>query len=156
MKAWIAFVITLTIAAQSLAADLAGMVVRVQDGDSLILLTPTYDQVKIRLSEIDAPEKKQPYGQKSKEALTALVAGKQITAQEQTTDRYGRVVAHVYVDGVWVNAELVRNGAAWVYRKYSKMPELLDLEEAAREAKRGLWALPESEKIKPWDWRKSN
>jgi endonuclease YncB( thermonuclease family) len=68
-------------------------------------------------------------------------------------DRYGRLIANLYVDGKWVNAEMVRSGSAWVFRKYAKTPELFKLEAEARADKRGLWALPESERIPPWQWR---
>ena len=63
-------------------------------------------------------------------------------------------VGRVYVGGVDVNAEMVKQGAAWVYRKYAKDPSLYRLEEQAKTAKRGLWGLPEAERCPPWDWRK--
>ena len=69
------------------------------------------------------------------------------------TDRYGRTVGRVYADAMDVNAEMVRQGAAWVYRKYSNDPSLLLLEQEARSARRGLWALPETERLPPWEWR---
>ena len=69
------------------------------------------------------------------------------------TDRYGRTVGRVRVDGRDVNAEMVRLGAVRVYRQYSRDPQMLVLEDAARAARRGLWALPEVERIPPWEWR---
>ena len=71
-----------------------------------------------------------------------------------TTDRYGRTVAHILVDGLNVNCEMVRMGNAWVYRKYLKEHSLLDLETEAMDAKRGLWGLPEFQRVPPWEWRK--
>ena len=67
---------------------------------------------------------------------------------------YGRTVGRVYVGGVDVNAEMVKQGAAWVYRKYAQDQALFRLEEQAKAAKRGLWGLPETERGPPWDWRK--
>ena len=113
-------------------------------------------QYRVRLAEIDAPEKKQPFGSKAKAALSELVAGQMITVEQVDKDRYGRLVANLYADGKWVNAEMVRSGDAWVYRQYAKTPELFQLEEEAREGKRGLWALPEQERTPPWEWRKAH
>ena len=70
-------------------------------------------------------------------------------------DRYGRVVGRVFVDGLDVNAEMVRNGHAWVYRQYAKDESLFALEDEARAAKRGLWALSEADNMPPWDWRRA-
>ena len=73
----------------------------------------------------------------------------------QDTDRYGRTVGRVYVGNLDVNAEMIGRGAAWVYRDYAKDPSLYRLESEAKAAKRGLWALPETERCAPWDWRKN-
>ena len=70
------------------------------------------------------------------------------------TDRYGRTVGRVFVGQTDVNAALVRQGAAWVYRQYAHDPALLVLEQAARDDRRGLWALPEAERVPPWEWRR--
>lgn len=137
-----------------LAENLSGKVVKIIDGDTVILLVSGNRQVKIRLAEIDTPESHQPYGQKAKQALAGLVFSRTITADVQTTDRYGRSVARVYAGTLDVNAELVRSGFAWVYRKYAKDRSLYELEAQAREDKKGLWALPESERTPPWEWRK--
>ena len=72
----------------------------------------------------------------------------------QDTDRYGRTVGRVFVGATDVNAEMIRQGAAWVYRQYLKDQSLLALEQQAKAAKRGLWGLPETERCPPWDWRK--
>jgi endonuclease YncB( thermonuclease family) len=70
----------------------------------------------------------------------------------EDTDRYGRTVGRVYV-GTLDSAEMVRQGAAWVFRHYNRDPTLPLLEQTAREARRGLWALPEVERMPPWEWR---
>ncbi|HUQ94170.1 MAG TPA: thermonuclease family protein [Bryobacteraceae bacterium] len=133
--------------------EVTGRIVAVHDGDTVTLLTADKRQLRIRLSEIDAPEKRQPYGTKSKQELSALCFGKTAVAAYVDTDRYGRMVARLHVDGIDINAEMVRRGAAWVYRKYAKDPTFPALEAAARDAKRGLWSLPESDRIPPWEWR---
>ncbi|MCB1882060.1 MAG: thermonuclease family protein, partial [Gammaproteobacteria bacterium] len=71
-----------------------------------------------------------------------------------STDRYQRLVGRVFLDGRNINAEMVADGAAWVYRKYSDDPELLELERQAREQGRGLWALQEDQRVAPWEWRR--
>ena len=136
------------------AETLAGKVVGVHDGDTFTLLDASKRQIKIRLAEIDAPESRQPYGSRSKQELSGLAFGRPATVQVQDIDRYGRTVGRITVDGVDVNAEMVRRGAAWVYRKYAKDQSLFAIEKQARAAKAGLWALPEADKMPPWEWRK--
>jgi len=130
-----------------------GRVVGITDGDTLTLLVEGKQQVKVRLAEIDTPESRQPYGKRAKQELSALAFNKIARVQVQDTDRYKRTVGRVFVDGLDVNAEMVRRGAAWVYRKYVLDARLFKLEEEARREKRGLWKLPESERVPPWEWR---
>ena len=113
----------------------------------------TVPRTKVRLAEIDTPESGQPYVSRAKQALSDLAYGKSVRVVIQDTDRYGRTVGRVYAGAIDVNAELVRQGAAWVYRKYNRDPSLLRLEQEAREARRGLWALPDAERTPPWEWR---
>lgn len=130
-----------------------GKVVGVADGDTITVMH-NRQPVKIRLSGIDCPEKKQPFGQKAKQATSKLVFGKTVTIKVATIDRYGRTVAEVFVDGRSVNYQLVRGGWAWWYRQYaSKATALGRLEQQARQNKRGLWAGPSPEP--PWAWRKA-
>jgi endonuclease YncB( thermonuclease family) len=142
-----------------LAAELTGKVVGISDGDTLTLLVPegaSFKQVKVRLGEIDTPESRQPYGERAKQILSDLAFGKQARVVVQDTDRYGRTVGRVYVGSVDVNAEMIRQGAAWAYRQYLKDQSLLTLEQQAKAAQRGLWGLPETERCPPWDWRKGS
>ena len=141
--------------APAFAVELTGKVIAIADGDTLTVLSADQQQIKIRLAEIDTPESGQPYGSRARQALAALAFGKQVRIVETDRDRYGRTVGRVYVGGMDVNAELVRQGAAWVYRQYAKDPALFALEDEARAAKRGLWALPEAQQIPPWEWRKA-
>jgi endonuclease YncB( thermonuclease family) len=77
-----------------------------------------------------------------------------LTVQPVTTDRYGRTVAHILVSGLNVSREMVRTGNAWVYRQYLKDESLLEVEADAKRANRGLWGLPEFQRVPPWEWRK--
>jgi len=132
-------------------AGWTGEVVGVADGDTLTVLrdrTP----VKIRLAEIDCPERGQPFGQRAKQHAADLAFGKRVRVAEQSRDRYGRTVAEVFLeDGRSLNRELVQVGLAWQYRRYSTSPSLAALEGSAREARRGLWGDPQP--VPPWEWR---
>lgn len=132
--------------------SLHGQATRIVDGDTFVLDTGS-QALKIRLSEIDTPERNQPYGLQAKNALSTLIDGKAVQVREAGRDKYRRTLGRVFVEGRDVNAALVEQGAAWVYRQYSHDQRLLRLEEQARTARRGLWGLPDP--IAPWDWRKS-
>ena len=152
-----ALALLLLLAAQSaLAAEIAGRVVGIADGDTLTVLDGDRRQVRVRLAEIDTPESGQPYGDRARQALSDLAFGKAVRIVVVDTDRYGRTVGRVHEGAVDVNAEMVRRGAAWVFRRYSRDPALLRLEDEARSARRGLWALPEAERAPPWEWRAAN
>jgi micrococcal nuclease len=132
------------------ADSLTGKVVKVTDGDTITVLVEQR-QVKVRLSEIDAPEIKQDFGRKSKNALAGLVFGKEVRVIAHGNDRYGRTIGDVFVGQTNVNEKLVEEGWAWNFLKYSKSQRLADLEKGARDAKRGLWA--GTTPIAPWDYR---
>lgn len=134
-------------------ADFIGNVVGVADGDTITVLDAQKVQHKVRLAEIDAPEKKQPFGNKSKQALSTLVYNKQVLVVDQGKDRYKRTIGRVYQGDVDVCAEQVKQGMAWVYRKYSKDKTLLPLEDEAKSQRLGLWA--DSNPTPPWEWRHS-
>jgi endonuclease YncB( thermonuclease family) len=131
---------------------LALVVVGTSDGDTLTVQDGNVSTV-LRLAEIDAPERTQPYSQVSRRNLEALC--RQAKAVEVTpvdTDRYGRTVAHVRCDGVHVNWRQVEDGLAWCFTKYLKQPDVcLPLEKAAQEFKKGLWR--ESNPEAPWEFR---
>ena len=155
----LAFVIAVICPLMVSAAEYSGRIVGISDGDTLTLLVPdgaSFKQVKVRLAEIDTPESKQPYGERARQALSDVAFGKQARVVVQDTDRYGRTVGRVYVGGVDVNAEMVKQGAAWAYRQYLKDQSLLRLEAEAKAAKQGLWGLPEAQRCPPWDWRKGS
>ncbi len=127
--------------------------IAVADGDTLTLQTADQPKLKIRLTEIDVPEIRQSYGLDAKQILTGLSLNQSATVKAHGLDKYGRTLGRVYVNNVDVNAALVEQGAAWVYVQYASDARLFTLEQQARAAQRGLWALPEAQRIPPWDWR---
>lgn len=132
------------------AAEFTGSVIRVLDGDTIEVLQGQ-NPVRVRLANIDAPEKKQPFGRWSAEQLKTLVAGKQVTVTYTQKDRYGRVLGLVETTYSNVNRSQVISGAAWVYDQYNTDGLLPALQEEARTQKRGLWA--DSAPVAPWEWR---
>ncbi len=132
-----------------------GKVVGVSDGDTIKVLHDG-KQVKIRLYGVDTPEKAQAWGQKAKKFTASFVAGRIVDIEPVATDRYGRTVALVYVDGRLLQTELVSSGSAWVYRNYCKRQplcgNLIALEAQARESRIGLWSDPHAQP--PWEWRR--
>ncbi|EFC3610315.1 thermonuclease family protein, partial [Escherichia coli] len=136
---------------QVFSADIHGRVVRVLDGDTIDVMLSQHP-VRVRLVNIDAPEKKQDYGRWSEKIMKSLVAGKTVTVTYFQRDRYGRILGQVYApDGMNVNQFMVRAGAAWVYEQYNTDPVLPVLQGEARQQKRGLWA--DSAPVPPWVWR---
>ena len=113
-------VLLLTLFPASQAATITGKVVAVADGDTITVLDANKVQHKIRLGGIDAPEKAQPYGQTSKQSLSDLVYGKTVMVDTDKTDRYGREVGKVLVDGVDANLEQLKRGMAWHYKAYQR------------------------------------
>lgn len=132
------------------AADIEGRVVGIADGDTLTVLHQR-EQTKVRLAEIDAPEKAQPFGQRSRQSLADLCAHQPVRVQGKGRDRYGRTIGRVWCAGVDANAEQVRRGMAWVYDRYATDQALYTLQTDARSAHRGLWV--DAYPIPPWEWR---
>ena len=141
------------------AGTIEGRVVGVADGDTITVLVDSHTQHKIRLAGIDAPEKSQPFGQRSKESLSDLVFSKIVTVETGKTDRYGREVGKVLVEGIDANLVQVKRGFAWHYKAYEREQApterraYSDAESAARAAQRGLWK--EAEPVPPWKYRKA-
>lgn len=168
----IAIAALLANAARAAAPDLTdrgeGEVVGIVDGDTIDVLVDAELAMRLgfpkrksplsfrmRLDQVDTPERGQPWGRKAKEALSDLIFGKRVRFEIVDVDRYDRAVAQVYLGEQWVNTWLVEQGHAWAYRKYAEQPALYcSLEDKARQARRGLWSLPVSEREPPWRWRK--
>lgn len=148
-------IITLTfcffLSGSLVAAEIQGKVIRVLDGDTIDVLQDK-KPVRVRLLNIDAPEKKQAYGSWSTNQLKDLVAGQPVTVTYTQKDRYGRVLGRVVTtNGTEANRYKVQSGAAWVYERYNTDNALPALQREAQEQKRGLWA--ESHPVPPWEWR---
>lgn len=133
------------------AGDWTGKVIGITDGDTLAVMQAGR-AVKVRLVEIDAPESRQDFGQRSKQSLSELCFGQVATVREQGKDRYGRVLGRVFCGGADANAEQVRRGMAWWYVRYGKDVALKRIEEQARAARRGLWAADDP--LPPWEFRR--
>ena len=134
------------------AADFTGQVVNVHDGDTLTVLVDR-NQVRVRLTDIDAPELGQAFGKRSKDSLADICAGKSAFVIWKSKDRYHRTLGRVSCANVDANSEQVRRGMAWVYERYApKNSPLYKVESRAREQGLGLWADPWP--VAPWEWRK--
>jgi endonuclease YncB( thermonuclease family) len=132
------------------ASAWTGNVVHVTDGDTVVVWTGGRS-VTVRLAAIDAPEDGQPGGGEAREALSRMVAGCSVTVDERDVDRYGRVIAHIAVDGLDAGEEMLRRGHAWHFTRYSDDARLAGLEQAARAARIGIWGTPDP--TAPWDYR---
>lgn len=138
-----------------IAATALCLVVAIADGDTLTARCGEpgqYQQVKVRLAEIDAPERKQPFGNVSRQHLAKLCFKAWARLTPLKTDRYRRTVARVECEGVDASAHLVRAGLAWAYTEYLTDPQIKRLEESARAARAGLWK--DEAPVAPWAWRK--
>lgn len=133
---------------------IVGKVIAITDGDTFKLLTADSTQIKVRLANIDCPERKQPFSTKAKQFASDAIFNKTVTIQVLKKDRYRRYISNViYDDSLSLCHELVKNGLAWHYVKYSKDTTLQKLEDTARLNKVGLWQDPNS--IAPWQWREN-
>lgn len=147
-------------ASAAASVEWQGTIVGIADGDTLTLLDSAHTSHRIRLDAIDAPERTQPYGQRSRQSLADLAHGRQAHADCAKSDRYGRAVCRVSVEGVDVGLEQVRRGLAWHYTKYAheqsaqSRAEYARAEQVARAARNGLWAMPGA--VPPWDYRRAH
>ena len=130
-----------------------GEVVSIADGDTITILTSGKAQIKVRLAEIDTPERGQPYGTAAKQALADKVFRQQVRVVVDAVDKYGRQVGYVYLGTRNINREMVAEGHAWAYRRYLKDHSLLVIEDQARATGLGLWGLSEARHTPPWRWR---
>lgn len=128
-----------------------GKVIKITDGDTIVVLNEKNEQIKVRLEGIDCPESSQDFGTQAKKATSDLCYGKTVRVEQSGTDRYGRMLAFVYIDDVCINKDLIKQGMAWHYKKYNKDQELAKLEVDAREKKVGLWSM--NNPVAPWDFR---
>jgi endonuclease YncB( thermonuclease family) len=140
------------------AATLQGKVVNVADGDTLTVLDDQKTQHKIRLQGIDAPEKSQPFGQKSKQSLNHLAQSQIVTVEFQKKDKYGRTVGKVLMNGIDICLEQIKLGMAWHYKQYQSEQPIEDretysqAEQSAKSQGLGLWR--DTKPMPPWEFRK--
>ena len=142
------------------AATIQGKVVSIADGDTITVLDANNKQHKIRLQGIDAPEKSQAFGQKSKQFLHQLVNKKQVTVEFEKKDKYGRTVGKVLLNGADICLEQIKLGMAWHYKQYASEQSISDRETYAqaeldsRTQTIGLWK--DKNPTPPWEFRKQN
>ena len=145
----------ITASAQRAGERITAKVVGVHDGDTVTALTPLMEEIKVRLGEIDAPELRQPFGQKSKQMLSDMVFGKEILIVKTDRDKYNRTVGRLYVGELDVNRAMAAQGGAWAYLKYMTDNTILEAQESAKQQKMGLWSLQVDQLTPPWEWRKA-
>jgi micrococcal nuclease len=153
MQTLLRSIIILSISHFSTFAQLSGKVIKIADGDTFTMLIHGNKQVKVRLQGIDCPEKSQDFGNVAKGFLSEAIYGKQVKLHKMGIDRYGRTLAIVTIGTININEELLKEGLAWYYTRYSNDPYWAKLEYTARLQKKGLWAMPNPSS--PWDYRKS-
>ena len=130
----------------------SGKVVKIKDGDTIVVLDSLNIQTTIRLAEVDCPESGQSFGKNAKNFTILQVALKNVTYQIITIDQYGRAVAKVFYSGKYLSEEIIKNGLGWHYKKYSNSERLAAFEELAKKNKKGLWS--DKMAVAPWEWRK--
>ncbi|PKF74785.1 thermonuclease family protein [Chryseobacterium sp. PMSZPI] len=131
----------------------SGRVIKISDGDTITVLLEGNQQKKLRLAEVDCPEKGQPFGKNAKQFTSDQIFGKTIHFIETDTDRYGRSIAKVYYDqDKYLSKELIKAGMGWWYFPYSKDASLGKLQERAQRNKAGLWQ--DVHAVAPWEYRK--
>lgn len=155
---YLAAAIVLLLVVQNVRADsIIGKVVGVSDGDTVTVLDDQKVQHKIRLAGIDAPEKKQAFGQVSKDHLAKQVFAKTVTVDYTKVDKYGRLVGKILLDGQDVNIRQLQTGLAWHYKKYQAEQPPVDrvgyakAEQIAMDRRLGLWS--DKSPVAPWDFR---
>ena len=158
MKLLLSFLLIFSVCTASASKILQGKVVSVADGDTITVLDAEKTQHKIRLQGIDAPEKAQAFGAKSKQALYEMVHGKTVQVSFEKSDKYGRILGKVLLDGQDICHQQIKAGLAWHYKNYQNQQPLADRdaysasETAAKNEKLGLWSAPRP--VAPWDFRK--
>lgn len=151
MKTKLFFFTFFIFAFQNSSNIFSGRVTAVLDGDTIEVLDDNKRVVRIRLAGIDCPEKTQAFGQVAKKFTSEKTNGKEVKIIGKDTDRYGRLVADVWIGGEWLNKLLIEAGLAWHYKKYSDSEVLSQGEITAQELKKGLWV--DANPVAPWEWR---
>jgi endonuclease YncB( thermonuclease family) len=149
-----ALLLILLLAGPAAATRFEALVLRVKDGDSIVVERVEAKRVsEIRLAGIDAPELGQPWGPSARAGLRRLVDGRVVTLEVVDRDRYGRLVAKLWVGDAYVNAAMTRSGNAWAFMRYMPDAAIRAGHDAARRERRGLWSLPPEQRVPPATWR---
>ena len=117
---------------------LEAKVIYLKDGDSFIVLDEQKEKIEVRLIDMDAPELHQAYGKKAKNYLSKLIKGKTVGIDFDKKDKYGRILADVYLDSLYINKEMIRAGYAWHFTRFSDSKEMQEAEDSARALGKGL------------------
>ena len=151
----LALIVSILVASLALNAQtLQGRVVRVADGDTITILDEAKVQNKVRLNKIDAPEKRQAFGEVSRKHLASMVASKVVQVQWEKRDKYGRILGDMPIGEVNANLEMVKSGLVWYYKRFDTTTIFAQAENDARVKKVGLWK--DSNLTPPWEFRKQN
>lgn len=142
----------LLLAVSSQAATVSVKVVGITDGDTVTVIDNTKKSYKVRLEQIDAPERRQAYGNRAKQHLSALVYKKTVMMDWNSKDRYGRILGTLFYQGNNINYQMVADGYAWAYTKYLRDQIYANAQAVAKNKRLGLWN--EDNPVPPWDWRK--
>ena len=135
-------------------ADTQCIAVKVSDGDTFTCKGTYQRLIQVRLADIDAPERGQPYGNQARKKLNSLIYKKTVRLTNERQDKYGRVVATVFSGSLNVNLTMIESGFAWHYDRYSNNKQYAAAMRQAQAKKRGLWA-DKGKIIKPENWRHS-
>lgn len=146
----VGMVANISILAKTLNVEVVGIV----DGDTIKVIDDSSVQYRIRLDQIDAPETRQAFGQKSKQYLSALIYRKKVAVEWDSKDRYGRLLGTIYYQGKNINYQMVKDGYAWAYTKYLRDDSYRVAQSYAQQNRLGLWR--EANPIPPWEWRQKS
>lgn len=154
MRRLLVFWLLLMACSAARAEVFSAKVIAVIDGDTILIVRPNHRPEKVRLLNIDAPEKSQAFGSQSTQSLSAMVLRRQVKIEVKSEDHYGRLLGEIAVDGYNVNEEQVKRGMAWEYSGFSKNHRYVVLQNEAQQAHRGLWQ--KTAPIAPWQWRRTH
>lgn len=131
-----------------------GKIIKIKDGDTVVVLLKDKTEETLRLAEVDCPENSQPFGKNAKQFTSSQVFGKNVTFYRTGKDRYRRTIAKIFYDNdKYLSAEIIRAGFGWWYYKASKNVELQKMQQEAKKNKLGLWS--DKKAVSPWDFRTS-
>jgi micrococcal nuclease len=136
------------------AKTIQGKVIKVTDGDSIVIQDDKEQSIEVQLEGIDAPEFQQPFGKEAKELLSEKLLKKDVSIQWEKEDNYKRKLGWIFHEDRNINLWMIEKGAAWHYAQYNKEESFSNAQQAAKKAKLGLWEDPMPQA--PWDYRRAN